>query len=432
MVLAFLLLLTPVRAVEFHEAVGKDSQLFIEGGKWKNVFQVGEEVKLLPELMSNLDFSPKDHAKQGDLQAENQLHEKSHWGRIYIDGWPEPLQYLRAHFGLPTPNLHRMPLLVAEPWDACSPLNILDTSRPAVVLAGRGTCTFGTKANMTANAFNGTQVTLVLVNNEPGAIHAPGPDAHDVQASVAMISQDDGEHLLESIQRDDLSLTATMVPVNCVQHSETRKFSNNLCDIVTTKDSHFVTNDLNDGGVVLANGKKFEYLLANFGTAVPPRSEPLSVVRADPEDACTPLLNHTGPNTAIVVTRGGGCGFMDKVLHAQAAGASAVLIANAHSTDRLLRPSCHPRWLSHNVSVPVVHVSKLARDALRPQVVLQPLHGGHLAAWDRIALLQDQHQPLSSDLLDDLALADWPDRRAWLSSVGLLPSSDDDGVVGEL
>ena len=64
-----------------------------------NFFQVGDELKMLPEVMSNLNFSPRDHAPPGDLAAEAAAKELSHWGRLYVDGWPASIQYMRAHFG---------------------------------------------------------------------------------------------------------------------------------------------------------------------------------------------------------------------------------------------------------------------------------------------------------------------------------------------
>merc|ERR1712091_354610 len=53
-------------APEETKALGEDKMLEASG----NWFKVNDEVKLLPEVMSVLDFSPKDHATPGDAREE--------------------------------------------------------------------------------------------------------------------------------------------------------------------------------------------------------------------------------------------------------------------------------------------------------------------------------------------------------------------------
>jgi hypothetical protein len=36
------------------------------------------------------------------------------WGRLYIDGWPQTIQFLRAHFGEPPPEGPRR-FVIADP-----------------------------------------------------------------------------------------------------------------------------------------------------------------------------------------------------------------------------------------------------------------------------------------------------------------------------
>ena len=405
----------------------RDQLLLDAGGKWKNYFKVNDEVKLLPEVMSKLDFSTKDHAHKGDARGQRELAEKSHWGRLYVDGWPGAIQYLRGHFGEPLPFLRGRPVVIADPWDACEALDFV-SDLPLVIFAGRGNCTFGTKAKNVAQS-NATR-TLVIVNNEPGAIHAPGPDAHDVPVSIVMIPQSDGEHFAKQLEKT--SWEATFVAVNCVEHSETRLNSNQLCEIVTDQDEHFVKNIFTDGGRLILNSMEFEYLLANFGTAVLSKEEQ-HVIVAHPEHACSPLvLENNGPallehaNAAILVSRGGGCSFLDKVIRAQNAGkifydflysylgATAVIVANANPEDPLLRASCHPRWQGHQIDIPVVLVSKQARDAivLNKKVTLVPSQGGHELAWERLAALAADDKTPPKHLI-----ADWPDRASWLTAL---------------
>merc|ERR550514_2731585 len=111
---------------------------------------------------------------------------------------------MRAHFGEAPPDGRGLKLVAADPPDLCAP------PTPA-----------------------GEVPTLVLVNNEPGVIHAPGPDAHEVRASVAMVSEWEGSALLDAAAKT--ALEATFVPVNCAAHSETRA-TQSLCEVVAAAD----------------------------------------------------------------------------------------------------------------------------------------------------------------------------------------------------
>jgi hypothetical protein len=50
-----------------------------------------------------------------------ELRKTRYWGRLYLDGWPQPIQYFLAHFGSP-PEMEERPILVADPPTACEPL----------------------------------------------------------------------------------------------------------------------------------------------------------------------------------------------------------------------------------------------------------------------------------------------------------------------
>lgn len=432
-------------------------KLIDDGGKWKNFFkvvwrvtavknisaQVGDETKMLPEVMSKLDFEPKDHARPGDLRAEVALHKRSYWGRFYVDGWPQPIQYLRAHFGEATPSAHRMPIHLSEPWDACGYQRYAAEMRldaPVIVLAKRGACTFGQKANATKDSLGGDNRSaasiLVLINNEPGIIHAPGPDAHDVRISVAMIAEDDGEQLAAALRRRPNGVVnGTFVPVNCIDHSETRAASNSLCEVVTSRDRDYVASSLIDGGTLHLGGTDFEYLLANFGTAVPANGRPpdqpsleMALVLANPPDGCEPLAPLRDASTALLVRRGH-CDFLTKAANAQAMGAIALVLSNLDPADSLVRASCHPRWAATNISIPVVLTStKVADVAIYGKALpaaLTPRGRGHEAAWDKLKhygahsawLIQsDKRDALYAKLKTELDFLEWPERESWLSS----------------
>lgn len=86
-----------------------------------NLFDVGGELKLLPEVLSDLNFEPRDFVDGGTPAQQKDLRDSRPWGRLYVDGWPSPTQYMRSHFGGPAPNsMQRM--VLADPLDACKPL----------------------------------------------------------------------------------------------------------------------------------------------------------------------------------------------------------------------------------------------------------------------------------------------------------------------
>lgn len=61
-----------------------------------NLFDVGGgELKLLPEVLSGLSFETRDFKDEGTAVEQKALRDSRPWGRLHIDGWPAPIQYLR-------------------------------------------------------------------------------------------------------------------------------------------------------------------------------------------------------------------------------------------------------------------------------------------------------------------------------------------------
>ena len=182
-----------------------------------SMFKVGEEWLALPEVFSNLDFSADSTpAKEEDIDGQISLRATRFWGRIYIDGWPQTIQFFRAHFGI-EPPIGRKTFIFANPRDGCEPIQLSHPLNSSyVLLVHRGTCTFGTKAK---NAQNANASAIVIINNEPGIDHLPGPDAHDIQFSVSSIAQQEGQLLeatYDEIFNDDGNgLEGYIVPINC-------------------------------------------------------------------------------------------------------------------------------------------------------------------------------------------------------------------------
>lgn len=78
----------------------EDKHKFIHDGKEfdrpPNLFDVGGgELKLLPEVLSDLNFETRDFKDDGTAAEQKELRDSRPWGRLYIDGWPGPIQYLR-------------------------------------------------------------------------------------------------------------------------------------------------------------------------------------------------------------------------------------------------------------------------------------------------------------------------------------------------
>ena len=204
-----------------------------------------EEWAMLPEVMSKLDFfADSSPASAEDIEGQMALRDTRFWGRLYIEGWPQTIQFFRAHFGN-SPPMGRKRFVFAEPRDACSPLtNAEHITSDHIILANRGTCTYGTKAKIVSATAAGA---VVIINNEPGLDHLPGPDAHDIDFSVSSIPQQEGQ-LLESVYDEvqegpfGRELMGYMVPINC-ENSGAR------CLPATHEERAYIRN-LKDGGVL--------------------------------------------------------------------------------------------------------------------------------------------------------------------------------------
>lgn len=184
-----------------------------------SMFKAGDEWLALPEVFSNLDFdADSTPASEDDIPGQISLRSTRFWGRLYINGWPQTIQFFRAHFGI-EPPMGRKTFVFAEPRDACEELSNADMlTEDHVLLVHRGTCTFGTKAK---NSERTNATGIIIINNEPGIDHLPGPDAHDIQFSVSSIAQQEGL-LLEAVYDEGPSedgfgrkMEGYIVPINC-------------------------------------------------------------------------------------------------------------------------------------------------------------------------------------------------------------------------
>ena len=163
----------------------------------------------------------------------------------------------------------RKVFVFAEPRDACTELvNAANITSDHVLLVRRGTCTFGEKAK---HARLTSASGVVIINNEPGLDHLPGPDAHDIDLSVVSIPQPEG-HLLETyFDASGVPLEGYIVPINCQQ-------GGTLCEPATYEERSFLKGLAHGGTLELhfnssssslpAAELPLEYLLAHFGIKV--------------------------------------------------------------------------------------------------------------------------------------------------------------------
>ena len=316
----------------------------------------GDEMLMLPEVFSKLnpDDVQRDFVADDDLQGQQGLRETRWWGRLYVDGWPQSIQYLRGHFGeAPPQGIKRV--VAADPEDACAPLTNEDEVKGAIVIALRGNCTFGSKG-VRVHAAGAS--ALVLVNNEDGNHHIPAPDAHDLEMSVSMMARQDGNLLMKSLRLGQ-DLTGALVPIHCSAESQVRVGSD-LCQAATTEDRAIISGTTHGGWISAGEEKIGEFLIATFGLRVP--SSAPRIVMADPPTLCNvPADNEALAGKAVVVHRGE-CQFIEKAESAAKAGASMLIIVNTETS--LSRFGVEPRWRGLNIDIPVIMVTDIAGEKL--------------------------------------------------------------------
>jgi len=327
------------------------------------MFKAGDDWLALPEVFSNLDFNADSTpASEEDIEGQLRLRATRFWGRLYIDGWPQTIQFFRAHFGI-EPPLGRKTFVFAEPRDACLDLTNADLiNSDHIVFVHRGTCTYGTKAKIVSKTGAGG---IIIINNEPGIDHLPGPDAHDIQFSVSSIAQQEGV-LLESVYDEGPGengfgrlLQGYVVPINCENSGArcvpaTYEERNNVATLIEGGTLRITANDGTPSLSMKPADLPIEYLLAHFGSKVTHENSSMSIVVAKPAEACSSIENDV--RGKVVLVRRGTCAFVKKAEEVQAAGGRVLIIGSIH--PYILRMGVEPRWKGLNTVIPVVMVSK--------------------------------------------------------------------------
>ena len=391
-----------------------------------SMFKVGDDWLALPEVFSNLDFGADNTpAGEEDIEGQMRLRSTRFWGRLYIDGWPQTIQFFRAHFGI-EPPIGRKRFIFPEPRDGCQEFtnsHLFDET--FVLLVNRGNCTFGTKAK---NAVKTKASGLIIVNNEPGLEHLPGPDAHDINFSIVSIPQQEGQ-LLEAVYDEGPSegglgrrIEGYVVPINC-ENSGAR------CQPATVEERRAV-KALGEGGslqIIKPDGSTalkpedspIEYLLAHFGVKIPHNTVSLSITMAKPPEACTALENDV--KGKVVLVRRGTCAFVKKAEEVQNAGGRVMVLGGLN--PYLVRMGVEPRWKGLNTGIPVIMVSKrsysvlLAESYLGGKTSFFEDHSVNSTVWEELEKLSNgEGWPRSEVYVDkkyeemNQAHSAWPDR----------------------
>ena len=310
MVISLLSFMTVAAALTREEKIEKLKNMRQFEKKLEKAKEV-PEILMLPEVESKLKFDTvRGFAKDSDIKGQKELRDARFWGRLYIEGWPYPLQYYLAHFSEPPP-LGTMNILNAQPSYGCGPytddFNKIYQSmskeqiEKTILLTKRGECSFTQKARKAKElGFK----SIAFVNDRPGMVHAAGPDGHDLFMTAILLPQGEGDNLFNAIERnggilsstfdgitsfdspskaDGSHRTARIIPIHC---SETdREFtSTNLCEPPLKEEREYVNERFSEGGIwkyhyddsLNIYGKEyegyFEYLLANFGVWAPHQS----------------------------------------------------------------------------------------------------------------------------------------------------------------
>ena len=344
-------------------------QLEVEDERQPSLFKAGDEWLSLPEVFSKLDFAANNtFALEDDLAGQLELRSTRYWGRVYLDGWPQTIQYFRAHFGI-EPPIGKKIFTFAEPRDGCSEILNENLTEEYILFVNRGNCTYGTKSkNVAQTKASG----IVIINNEPGLQHVPGPDAHDINFSIILIPQIEGQLIEHYYDTHKINFNGYIVPINCDHTSPS-------CLPATTIERKYI-NEIKNGGIIniiksenneikqsnnplnIQKIHKIEYLLGSFGSKLPQNNTLISLIIAKPIEACLPLNNtQILGQTSIydqkyVLVRRGGCPFLNKVENIEKAGGIGMILGNQYSY--LLRLGVEPRWKGLSVKIPLVMVSK--------------------------------------------------------------------------
>mmetsp|Transcript_3610 Transcript_3610/g.5249 ORF Transcript_3610/g.5249 Transcript_3610/m.5249 type:complete len:358 (+) Transcript_3610:306-1379(+) len=190
----------------------KDGSLLIEALQKEN-YRNGLIVPYLCDALNDCGVLVPDH---DDWISNLQRYEgtlvvkKSSNSNVFTDSF----SFLQAEFGYSISSKEAWDIVLAEPLDACNPLNNSNEVSNKAVLVSRGSCEFGTKASVLTYAGAGM---MVLVNNSTDIFRMgvePRDRAYNFDLSAIQIGSDAGETLMWQLnQQNSTSLSVEIVRV---------------------------------------------------------------------------------------------------------------------------------------------------------------------------------------------------------------------------
>jgi hypothetical protein len=305
------------------------------------------------------------------------------YGKLVVNRSTTSYEYFTAYFSAPMP-LTFMPIAFAADESACN-LSGTANASGTMLFATRGGCSFLDKA---MNASTADASALIIANNGSNLFHiaagyATGSDFvedTDVPQNLPMIMVKHHATMALQLGIANVPIEGRMVPLKC-QSGETQCFPilPEEKDIPLEVDSGYIA--------VEELGERFEFLSGTWGGILPDRSSP--VVAVEPFDGCSAATNSAALRGAIAVVKRGMCGFGDKAVNVQAAGASALLIVDNPGSS-LMRIGATSLQMG-SIGIPGMLVSKtsgdrlLSKTGMSASIIMRP---GMADAWLELGLTQ--------------------------------------------
>ena len=274
----------------------------------------------LPDRFSVLDFhtnrddEAKSYMSENEVELEEHLANLAFWGRLYIEGFPHPMQYFRAHFGQPPPY-GITNFILANPVNMCDEnfepamhfMENVEMKENTVIVTQRGNCSFAEKAIL-ASQINASGI--LYFNHEEGNFHPSGPDAHDLDVHASMISKNDGILLMDALQ-ESMSIEGYFIPIHCASGR-----TNGLCEPVRRGDKLVIQQSTFDGMLLEESTScNVDFIQGKFGRQVVDKEWTLTQGSSNKTSFCeeiedSHILNNVFKK-AVLVKRGG-CDFARK------------------------------------------------------------------------------------------------------------------------
>jgi len=276
----------------------------------------------------------------------------------------------------------------------CHITNDLGSLAGKILVSKRGNCSFLEKAT---NASVANASALVIVNNGSDLFQIPAGYAtgssHDESLGVPQalpVIMIKG-HAMKALQFGGQFVEARMIPLKCPPGESTCKA------VLPEEEENHIPYEV-DSGFLEFGSKKLEFVSGTWGGILPSGMHRL--VLAEPRDACSSLTNTAEAKGAIIVSWRGACGFGDKTLHAQEAGAVAVVIVDRPNSVLLRIGVTQEQAIE--IGIPGIMISHKSGEAIlndMPSVAsISPLEGMS-KSWLELAVTQWPKEDSAFDVM---------------------------------